>query len=75
LYRQDVAEAKKDDPMIKLTPGKLTLPQLRRIARERVQLELDPASHAAIDDCAKAVEDIAEVDPVRRTDLQLSFTL
>ena len=45
--------------MIKLTPGKLTLPQLRRIARERVQLTLDPASHAAIDACAKAVEDIA----------------
>jgi histidine ammonia-lyase len=45
--------------MIKLTPGKLTLPQLRRIAREPVQLTLDPASHAAIDACAKAVEDIA----------------
>src|SRR5471030_2442778 len=45
--------------MIKLTPGNLTLPQLRRIARERVQLTLDPASHAAIDTCAKAVEDIA----------------
>ena len=45
--------------MIKLTPGKLTLPQLRQIARERVRLELDPASHAAIDASAKAVEDIA----------------
>jgi histidine ammonia-lyase len=45
--------------MIKLTAGKLTLPQLRRIAREPVQLTLDPASHAAIDACAKAVEDIA----------------
>src|SRR3984957_2593265 len=45
--------------MIKLTPGNLTLPQLRRIARERVQLTLDPASFAAIDACAQAVEDIA----------------
>ncbi|WP_197500490.1 aromatic amino acid lyase, partial [Caballeronia udeis] len=45
--------------MIKLTPGNLTLPQLRRIARERVQLTLEPASHAAIDACAQAVEDIA----------------
>jgi histidine ammonia-lyase len=45
--------------MMNLTPGKLTLPQLRQIARERVQLELDAASHAAIDASAKAVEDIA----------------
>src|ERR1700744_4446064 len=39
---------------MKLTPGYLTLPQLRQIAREQVTLELDPA----IDACAKAVEDI-----------------
>src|ERR1700712_2975299 len=45
--------------MMKLTPGKLTLPQLRQIARERVHLELDAASHAAIDASAKAVEEIA----------------
>jgi histidine ammonia-lyase len=45
--------------MLKLTPGALTLPQLRRIARESVQVELDPASFAAIDACAQAVEDIA----------------
>ena len=42
-----------------LTPGHLTLPQLRQIAREQVTLELDPASFAAIDACAKAVHDIA----------------
>jgi len=42
-----------------LTPGHLTLPQLRQIAREQVTLELDPASFAAIDACAKAVENIA----------------
>ena len=42
-----------------LTPGRLTLPQLRQIAREQVALELDPASFAAIDACANAVRDIA----------------
>ncbi len=42
-----------------LKPGFLTLPQLRQIAREQVSLQLDPASHAAIDACAKAVADIA----------------
>ena len=42
-----------------LTPGHLDLAQLRRIARERVTLQLDPASHAAIDAGAKAVADIA----------------
>ncbi|RKP52114.1 histidine ammonia-lyase [Trinickia fusca] len=42
-----------------LTPGHLTLPQLRRIARERVTLKLDPASYAAIDASAKTVADIA----------------
>jgi histidine ammonia-lyase len=42
-----------------LKPGFLTLPQLRQIAREPVSLQLDPASHAAIDACAKAVADIA----------------
>ncbi|MGN6230054.1 MAG: histidine ammonia-lyase [Trinickia sp.] len=42
-----------------LTPGHLTLPQLRRIARERVTLTLDPASRAVIDAGAKAVADIA----------------
>jgi histidine ammonia-lyase len=46
--------------MLKLTPGGLTLPQLRHIARDAtVQLTLDPASFAAIDACAQAVEDIA----------------
>jgi histidine ammonia-lyase len=45
--------------MIKLTPGFLTLPQLRRIARGSDSLELDPASFAAIDASAKAVADIA----------------
>src|SRR6195952_4985198 len=45
--------------MMKLTPGHLTLPQLRQISRERVQLELDAASHAAIDASARAVEEIA----------------
>ncbi|UVE64969.1 histidine ammonia-lyase [Burkholderia pyrrocinia] len=45
--------------MITLTPGHLTLPQLRRIAREAVQLTLDPASFAKIDAGAKAVADIA----------------
>ncbi|HEY2607059.1 MAG TPA: aromatic amino acid lyase, partial [Paraburkholderia sp.] len=42
-----------------LTPGYLTLPQLRQIARNHVTLQLDPASHAAIDACAQAVADIA----------------
>ena len=45
--------------MMILTPGHLTLPQLRRIARERVTLVLDPASRAVIDAGAKAVADIA----------------
>jgi histidine ammonia-lyase len=42
-----------------LTPGRLSLPQLRQIAREQVTLQLDPASFAAIDACARAVADIA----------------
>ena len=42
-----------------LTPGFLTLPQLRKIAREDVRLQLDPASFGAIDACAQAVADIA----------------
>ncbi|TAM52839.1 MAG: histidine ammonia-lyase [Paraburkholderia sp.] len=46
-------------PMMILTPGHLTLPQLRRIARERVTLTLDPASRPVIDAGAKAVADIA----------------
>ncbi|MEX3963662.1 histidine ammonia-lyase [Paraburkholderia sp. EG286B] len=41
-----------------LTPGKVTLAQLRQIARSNVTLELDPASHAAIDASAKTVADI-----------------
>ena len=41
-----------------LTPGKLTLAQLRDIARTDVSLQLDPASFDAIDASAKAVEDI-----------------
>lgn len=45
--------------MMILTPGHLTLPQLRRIARERVTLTLDPVSRPAIDAGAKAVADIA----------------
>ncbi len=45
--------------MMILTPGHLTLPQLRRIARERVTLTLDPASRPVIDAGAKAVADIA----------------
>jgi histidine ammonia-lyase len=50
--------------MIKLTPGHLTLPQLRQIAREAVKLELDPASFAGIDAGAQAVADIvAKGDP------------
>src|ERR1700746_731609 len=42
-----------------LTPGTLTLSQLRQIAREQVTLELDPASFADIGACAQAVADIA----------------
>jgi len=45
--------------MMTLKPGHLTLPQLRQIARGHVPLQLDPASHAAIDACAKAVAQIA----------------
>ena len=45
--------------MLNLTPGKLTLPQLRRVAREKLTLQLDPACLATIDACAKTVEDIA----------------
>src|ERR1700742_118260 len=46
--------------MLTLTPGKLTLSQLRHIARNPdVTLSLDPASFAAIDACATAVEEIA----------------
>jgi histidine ammonia-lyase len=33
----------------KLTPGTLTLSDLRRVWREPVKVEIDPASHAAID--------------------------
>ncbi|WP_322062267.1 aromatic amino acid lyase, partial [Paraburkholderia sp. J63] len=48
--------------MMLLTPGHLTLPQLRQIARaadsSSVQLELDPASFAAIDASARAVAEI-----------------
>uniref|UniRef100_UPI002ABE7C8E aromatic amino acid lyase n=1 Tax=Paraburkholderia sp. J76 TaxID=2805439 RepID=UPI002ABE7C8E len=47
---------------IKLTPGHLTLPQLRQIARADenggVKLELDPASFDAIDAGARAVAEI-----------------
>ncbi|HTR06177.1 MAG TPA: aromatic amino acid lyase, partial [Paraburkholderia sp.] len=45
-------------PTLRLTPGYLTLPQLRQIAREAVRLELDPASFAAIDAGARAVAEI-----------------
>ena len=45
--------------MMKLTPGSLTLPQLRQIAREHVTLQLDPASFATIDAGSRAVADIA----------------
>ncbi|WP_438392806.1 histidine ammonia-lyase [Caballeronia sp. DA-9] len=44
--------------MMILTPGKVTLAQLRQIARSNVLLELDPSSFAAIDASAKTVEDI-----------------
>jgi histidine ammonia-lyase len=44
--------------MITLTPGNITLAQLRLIARHDVELRLDPASHAAIDACARTVADI-----------------
>ncbi|CAE6882395.1 histidine ammonia-lyase [Paraburkholderia domus] len=46
--------------MIKLTPGKLTLAQLRRVARENVSIELDPDSFEAIDAAARTVAEIAE---------------
>lgn len=45
--------------MIKLTPGRLTLAQLRQVAREDVALQLDPQSFAAIDAGARTVADIA----------------
>ncbi|WP_042290543.1 aromatic amino acid lyase, partial [Paraburkholderia mimosarum] len=45
-------------PTLRLTPGHLTLPNLRQIAREAVRLELDPASFAAIDAGARAVAEI-----------------
>ncbi|MDH6152581.1 MULTISPECIES: histidine ammonia-lyase [Paraburkholderia] len=45
--------------MIKLTPGKLTLGQLRRVAREDVSIELDPDSYEAIDAGARTVAEIA----------------
>jgi histidine ammonia-lyase len=38
-----------------LSPGTLTLPDLRRVWREPVQLQLNPASHAAIDASAATV--------------------
>ncbi|MEX3960390.1 histidine ammonia-lyase [Trinickia sp. EG282A] len=47
-----------------LTPGKVSLAQLRQIARSNVSLELDPGSFTAIDASAKAVADIvAKGDP------------
>ncbi|MCG5073354.1 histidine ammonia-lyase [Paraburkholderia tagetis] len=54
--------------MITLTPGHLTLTQLRQIARaadsRSVQLQLDPASFAAIDASARTVAEItAKGDP------------
>ncbi len=45
--------------MMMLTPGKLALPQLRRIARGSDPLQLDPASFNAIDASARAVAEIA----------------
>ncbi len=44
--------------IITLTPGHLTLQQLRCIARESVQLALDSESYASIDTGARAVADI-----------------
>ncbi len=44
--------------MIKLTPGKLTLAQLRRVAREDVSIELDHDSHVAINAAARTVAEI-----------------
>src|SRR3984885_9496342 len=45
--------------MIELTPGHLTLADLRRIARGSDELRLDPPSFAAIDASAQTVADIA----------------
>ncbi|WP_028535288.1 histidine ammonia-lyase [Paludibacterium yongneupense] len=45
--------------MITLTPGHLTLAQLRAIARGDAGLRLDPASYDAIDAGARTVADIA----------------
>ena len=45
--------------MMMLTPGHLTLAQLRQIARGSDALTLDPASFAAIDASAQTVADIA----------------
>ncbi|MFP8965401.1 histidine ammonia-lyase [Pokkaliibacter sp. CJK22405] len=40
---------------LKLTPGAITLADLRRISREAVKLELDPSCHTAIEQSAAAV--------------------
>ncbi len=45
--------------MMTLTPGQLSLAQMRQIARRFVPLRLDPASFAAIDASAEAVAAIA----------------
>jgi histidine ammonia-lyase len=54
-----MSESTNESAFIRLTPGGFTLPQLRRIAREPVQLSLDTAAWSAIEACARAVADIA----------------
>lgn len=45
---------------LEITPGQLSLEQLRRVAREPVQLSLNKDAHAAIAASAKTVADVLE---------------
>ena len=45
--------------MLTLTPGALTLAQLRLVDRDAPPLELDPAAAAAIDACADTVAPVS----------------
>ena len=45
---------------VTLTPGHVSLAQLRQIARTGCKLQLDPSCHAAIDRAAETVARIAE---------------
>ena len=45
---------------VMLTPGHVSLAQLRQIARTSCALQLDPSCHAAIDRAAETVAKIAE---------------